>query len=387
MAETVLKRIYLSSLKFLVPLDLEETCAKIVNEAVKLVNAKWGSVLLEQDGELKRVYSSIPAQYQVRQRRRGFLYKAFKAGKTVILSSKEIEKVHPELKPLSIVSDVVIPLSYRDQSIGILAILTQKEKQFGRKDINTLILFGSMASLAVQRARAYDETKKALEARDLFISMASHELKTPVTTIHGYSQLLFNTRTRKKRIKEEWIGSLHAECFRLKFLINDLLEINRIHIGKLQYYLEECSLRNIIDRTIENFRINYPDRKVVLKDNLNGKPALLVGDFNKLMQVFINVLDNAVKFSSPGTIISINLESDDGNFIVRVKDEGRGIARKDLPKIFERFYKGEGTSHEGLGLGLFLVKSIVDYHHGSVRLFSRLNKGTTIEVSLPKIMV
>lgn len=387
MTDTTLKNIYQSSLKFLVPLTPEKTYATIVKEAVKLVKAEMGSVLLEQDGELKRVYSSIPLQHQIKHRKRGFLYSAFKKGMPTILSIKEIEKAHPEIKKLSIASDVIIPLSYRNKSIGILAVLTKREEKFSDEEINTLVLFGSMASLAIRKAQLYDETKKALETRDFFISTAAHEIKTPVTTIFGYAQLLIDNAKKKKALKFQWIDSLHGECYRLKYLINDFLEASRISVGHLQYNFKECSIKQIINRTIDNFRFNYPDRQLDIKDTLHRKNDVIIGDYDRLVQALINVLDNATKFSLPNTKIFLTLKSDTSDFIIRVKDFGKGIAKKDLSRIFERYYKGSETTHEGLGLGLFLVKSIIEHHHGSITLRSHLNKGTTVEIRLPKVQV
>lgn len=385
--KNILEEIYKAGFKFLEPLTPRETYATIVKEATKLVKAQYGSILLEEHDQLKRVYSSVPPQYQITHRKRGFLYQAFKKGKPIILSSKRIEKVHPEIKQLSIVSDVIIPLSYRGKSIGILAVLTKNEKKFSDEELATLILFGSMASLAIRKTQLYDETKKALETRDFFISMAGHEMKTPVTTIFGYSQLLFNNAEKGKELKKEWINSLHAECHRLRSLINDLMETNRINSGLLHYDFHEYNLKEIVNEVVINFKLNYPERQLVFKNNLTKQNTAIVGDKNLLIQALINLLENAVKFSPSNTKISVVLKSDDPYIIIRIKDKGMGIHQKDLPKVFERYYKGVGTSHEGIGLGLFLVKSIIEHHHGSVGIRSSLNKGTTAEIKLPRIKV
>lgn len=385
MTNATLKKIYKASLNFLVPLTPEKTYATIVKEATKLVRAPMGTIMLEQDGELKRVYSSVPLELQVKHRKRGFLYRAFRSKKPTVLTIGEIKKVHPEIKKLSIASDVVIPLSYRNKAIGILAILSKKEEKFSEEEINTLILFGSMASLAIQKAQLYAETKKALESRDFFISAAAHEIKTPVTTIFGYAQLLFDNIKKSKQLKTEWIDSLHAECYRLKFLINDFLETSRISTGRLHYDLKECQLKTITDRVIDNFRFNYPDRKLILRNNIRTKNDIVIGDSDRLIQALTNLLDNSAKFSASDTVISMILRSNDSDFIITVKDQGKGIDKKDLPKIFERYFKGDGNQHEGLGLGLFLVKTIIEYHHGSVTLCSKLNKGTIAEIKLPRI--
>lgn len=387
MTTTLLKKIYLSSLNFLEPLTPEKTYATIVKEATKLVDAQWGSILLEQDGELQRVYSSIPLEKQVEHRKRGFLYKAFKKGFPTLLRIRQIEKVHPEIKHLGVVSDVIIPLSYKKKSIGILAVLSNNKDNLTDEEIQTLVLFGSMASLAIQKAKLYDETQKTLENRDFFISAAAHEIKTPVTTIFGYAQLLNDSTKKGKIIKPQWINSLHAECFRLKFLINDFLEASRISTGRLHFVLKECSVKAITERVIDNFRFNYPERKLVFKNKLSSKKDIIIGDQDRLIQAITNILDNAAKFSSRKTEIYLNLSEDNVDYLISVQDKGKGIPKKDLSNIFEQYYKGKENEHEGLGLGLFLVKSIIDYHHGSVHLRSRVNVGTIVEIRLPKVKV
>lgn len=385
MTDATLKRIYNSSLKFLTPLTLEKTYATIVKEATLLVQAEYGSILLEQNGELNRIYSSVPFQHQIKHRKKGFLYRAFRSGKPTVLSIKRIEIVHPEIKELSIAADVIIPLSYRNKSIGILAILTKREQRFSNEEINTLILFGSMASLAIRKAQLYDETKRALETRDFFISATAHEIKTPVTTIFGYTQLLFNNINKGIKLKKEWIEAMHSECYRLKFLINDLLEINRISSGNFQFDLTECSLDVVINRVTDNFKFNHPDRKLILRNNFRDKENNIIGDADRLIQALINVLDNAVKFSSSDSKILLALKQSGQDFAVKIQDQGKGITNKDLPRIFERYYQGKGTQHEGLGLGLFLVKEIIEHHNGSIKLTSHLNKGTTVVIRLPRI--
>lgn len=165
------------------------------------------------------------------------------------------------------------------------------------------------------------------------------------------------------------------------------MEVNRIRAGSLQYNLQECPIKTIIDRVIDNFKFNYPDRKLILSNHLLANKNIVIGDYDRLMQALINLLDNAAKYSPSDTEISLTLKSDDSNFIIQIRDQGQGIARKDLPKVFERYYRKENSSQGGFGLGLFIVKNIIEYHHGTVRLHSHVNQGTTVEVKLPRAKI
>lgn len=382
--ETTIKKIYNSALKFLVPLTLEELYETIVHEAMKLVKASFGTISLVKDGRLTRVYASSPLLYKIQPRKRGFTYRVYKTNKPMIVTADMMTQVHPELEELQACSDIMIPLSYRNQSIGVLSALAPKEEKLDQESIDVLKLFGSMATLAIRKTQLYNETKRALEVRDLFISMAAHELRTPITTIYGYAQLLEQKTAALDTIESKWIKELHSEVLRLSLLVNDLLEINRIRAGHTQYILKQCVLTEIAERAVANFSFNHSDRKIIIKNNLDGKKSLVIGDFDKLLQVVINLLDNAAKFSTPETTIKVHLRLVKSYLSLVVEDKGKGIPKEDLQRVFEDFYRGQDLVGEGMGLGLYLAKNIIEKHHGFIKLSSQVNKGTKVEIFLPK---
>ena len=246
-----------------------------------------------------------------------------------------------------------------------------------------LTLFGSMVSLAIIKAQQYGEIKEALETRDLFISLASHELRTPLTTVNGYLQLLHSKLEGVDAIKSRWTKEALLESQRLTKLIDELLQINKIKTMQLHYFFEENDLKLIIKRAIENFRFNHPDRIVIYTDKVKHKSVVIISDFDKLLQVVINLLDNADKFSPKDKKIDIELQQKNSTFILQIKDEGIGVTQKDLPYIFQGFYKGD-KNKKGMGLGLYLAKNIIDRHQGAIAISSGKNKGTTVEIRLPK---
>src|SRR5260221_3851234 len=174
-----LEKIYKAGLKFLDPLDPQQTYATIIEEAVKLVKADYGSIALQEDGEFKKVYSTSPVWFKSEVRKKANAYKVFTTGKPIILGASKTNKAHPELDEIGIKSSILIPLSYRKKAIGVLIVNSRKVQHFGENELEVLKLFGSQASLAIRKTQLYNETKQALETRDLFISMAAHELRTP----------------------------------------------------------------------------------------------------------------------------------------------------------------------------------------------------------------
>lgn len=383
--QNVLEKIQRAAIKFLFPLTAEETYQIIVEEAMKLSRADFGHILLFQDDRLKRVYASDKIFFQIENRKKGFMFSVFKKRQPLILNIEDVAQIHPLLKSINVKSILGIPLSYRNKSVGVLGLLSTTPNFFSKKHINTLKLFSPLASLAIRKAQLYDETKKALEARDVFISMAAHELRTPITTIGGYAQLLQSKFVGSETAEARWIEGMSWETLRLTNLVNELLEVDRIKSGQFQYTFRECNLREVIRRSLSNFRLIHPEHKLFLADKLDNGKAVVTGDFDKLLQLFINLLDNAAKFTPLDKEIAIELNYKSPCFYIKVRDQGKGIPQKQVPVVFEKFFKGFEHNREGMGLGLFLAKNIVKQHRGDIKIYSRENKGTTVEVKLPKV--
>jgi GAF domain-containing protein len=172
--DSILERIYSSVLKFLIQLTPDETYATIVNEAIKLVGGEDGAILLLQDGEFKKVYSSSPSIAAVKTRKKGFSYNAFIKKKAFVVDYDELRKAHPEKEFENVHSSLFIPLSYKNKGLGTLIVRSSAHgKAFTTNELNVLQLFGSMATLAITKAEFYNEIQQALNMRDRFISMAA----------------------------------------------------------------------------------------------------------------------------------------------------------------------------------------------------------------------
>lgn len=383
--DNILDRIHKSALKFLVPLTIEETYKLIVHEAVKLTKTHQGSIFLEENGELKRVYASNSILNKIKIRKIGTTYKTFRSQKANVTNATVLEKAHPQFKKMNLKAIVSIPLINQRKSIGVLSVQSRKDKYFTDEQLNSLKIFGSLASLAIRKNQLYEETKMALEARDLFISMAAHELRTPITTISGYAQLLYSKFGEAETPESRWIKELTWETLRLSHLVNELLEVDRIKTGQFQYFFKECSLKEILQRAAADFKITHPEHSLLIKNTIKKNKDIIIGDFDKLLQMILNLLDNAAKFSPPSLSITLKLDSKPSCFTLIVQDKGKGVSKPELPIIFEKYYKGVDTRVEGMGLGLFLVKNIIREHHGEIKISSKLNKGTTIKIKLPKL--
>lgn len=238
----------------------------------------------------------------------------------------------------------------------------------------------SQAAVALDNSKLFEEVKALSAKKDEFIALASHELKTPLTTIKGYLQIL--ERNEKNDLAKTFIGKISNQVEKLNTLITDLFDVSKIEAGKLQLYKETFNLKELLNEIIETFHYTNKTHQLVFQNN--GGPLLVEADRQRIEQVIINLLTNAIKYSPKSNQVLITAEGSASTVTVKVKDEGIGLSPDQQKKIFSRFYRAEGSANvSGLGLGLYLTKEIIDRHHGKIGVNSALGKGSTFFFSLP----
>lgn len=377
-----LDEIYQSGLKFLTPLTPEETYATIVEEAIKLVDAEYGSIILKEQGDnFERVYASTPILYQVKPRMKGRVYSVFVNQKPEIIRVKKTEP-HSQLKKLGIKSIILIPLSYEGAAIGVLTALSLKKEVYSEIELDAFKMFGSMATLAINKVKLVNEAKEALETRDLFVSMVSSEISTPVTLLKELVEEL----KQQKLPNTKLIGKLYHQTHRLYNLVQELLDVDNVRTGKLHYSWHDCAVNTHIKEALQEVKSSYPDYKVIFNNKTEKNQDVLVGDCDKLRQIFVELLSNAAQFSPPQSKIEVTLTRESDFITITVKDQGKGIAEKDMDKLFEKYFPVEGqTKPSTKGFGLYLTKHIIKQHRGIIHIHSKLRLGTTVTVKFPGI--
>lgn len=384
--DNILEKIYKASLKLLEPLDSDHTYEVIVKEAVKLVDADYGSLLLSTEAGLHEVYSTLPVK--LNRRKKGHAHQAFVEDRVCVLHQKVVGKTHPVLTSLGLISNIYLPISYRQKSIGVLIINSKKKQHFNTKELNILQLFGSMASLGIRKTQLNDETKKALDIRDQLIPLAAHELRTPLTSINGYIQLLHNRLLKQAdKVSSKWINELFLESKRLTRLVGELLEINNINSKQVNLYLQECQAEDLLVEAVNKFKQSYPDRQIEIKSHFIDGQDKIIADHSKIVMVVNHLLDNAAKFSPANSLIEASINLNSKNLSLIIQDHGAGISQDDLNKIFGGFYKGQFIHKTGIGLGLFLTKVILEHHKGNIKIQSKLKKGTKVTINLPRAKI
>ena len=168
----------------------------------------------------------------------------------------------------------------------------------------------------------------------------------------------------------------------------DATAVNIIKQGQLQFVLSEVNMNEVVKNAIDRINLTNPDVKIIFDDQSVTGIFPVIGDSDKLIQMTSALLSNAIKFSLPLQQIHILLQRNKRFIILKIKDQGKGIPQKDLAKIFEGFFKGDTNGHEeGMGVGLLVAKHIIEHHKGKLNITSKENKGTTIEVKLPRAKI
>jgi PAS domain S-box-containing protein len=240
--------------------------------------------------------------------------------------------------------------------------------------------------LAGERA-ARQEAEEANRAKDEFLATLSHELRTPLNAIVGWTRMLLDgtvEAANSRRALEAIDRNAQAQVQ----LVADLLDVSRIITGRLTLDVRPVDLRSIIISSMDVVRPAADARAIALRPTMPGAPLLTIGDPIRLQQVVWNLLSNAVKFTPQGGQVKVDLIESPASVFIRVEDSGPGIAAEFLPHVFERFRQADGSStrrHGGLGLGLAIVRHLVELHGGSVRADGGGDgRGATFSVELPK---
>ncbi len=232
------------------------------------------------------------------------------------------------------------------------------------------------------------ELRRLEKVRQDFVANVSHELRTPVASIKGYAETLLSGAMEDKQALKEFLGTIHENSDRLVNLINDLLDLARIESGRMKIVPVAMEAVSVVQRCLNILEKTIQDKKLSVTMDLPGNLPKVLADESRFSQVVLNLLDNAVKYTSEGGSISVKAVSQEKNVRFDVIDTGIGIPEEDLPRIFERFYrvdKARSRDLGGTGLGLSIVKHIVLAHGGEVWASSQLGRGTTFSFTIPRV--
>ncbi len=290
-------------------------------------------------------------------------------------------------------SVLILPLRTRREILGALLIAANDpERRMTDDKLPLAELLAERAALAIENAKLYTEQVDAprkvedlSRLKDEFPSIPSHELRTPVTSIKGYTQLA-KTLIRENDLgtSEEYLDIALDQIDRMSRLILELLDVSRIETGRLEIRREAINWPAFVRDVVQRHHTAVSDRHFHL--DVLDHARVIIGDRDRLEQVLGNLLENAVKYSPEGSDIFVELEEKADEVVTSVCDRGIGIPLDELGQVFERFHRGRqvsSTNYGGLGLGLYITKQIVERHAGAIWVESKEGQGTTFHFSLP----
>lgn len=286
-----------------------------------------------------------------------------------------------------------VPMRIKERVTGVIEALNKKEGEFTEFDVSLLLVVASQAAISIHNAQLIQALQKAnIELsqadklkRDL-MSVASHELRTPLGNVLGYATLLYEETTEETKPLAE---SILKASTRLRAVLDDMANMNLLYSGEADLDLMPTTLKAIIEIADEELRNTFHDDYQEIDYDLPAEPIELYVDLPKLSVVFVNLLENAIRFTPPEGEVKLTAQNKGSKVAVSISDTGQGIPPEELEKIFEVFYqKGDHMTrrYEGLGLGLSIARELVQLHGGRIWAESEgEGEGSTFHVVLPKV--
>ncbi len=311
----------------------------------------------------KEFTSKAPWEYSPRYQPDGQL-SSVKAKKMIIKAMKEgsnfFEWMHKK---------------YKDGDFSATVLLTKVK--IGKK----IFLQATVRDITEQK-RMEEKAKESEIMKTEFITAISHELRTPITPIKSQIQRMLSTKLDKEEQKDS-LEIVLRNTIRMDMLIQDLLEISRIKAGKFDIFRKREDLNELVSEAIADLSSFARERNTIINFE-KGKIPKINMDKNRIIEVITNIIDNAIRYGKGKILIETKKENQ--NILIKIKDNGRGIPRRDTEKIFSPFYRGrraETQKYEGAGLGLSICKRIIGAHRGKIWFDSKIGKGTTFFIKLP----
>jgi len=349
----------------------------------------------ETEGLLKELRRRYPLQADSPQP----TPRVIRSGQPELLASVDVQQIkehtlsdsHADLiLRIGMRSHIAVPLRIRGETIGALNLLiTTRRRHFDQRDVAASEELARRAAIAIDNARLYRNTRDALNQREEFISIASHELKTPITSLKLQTQLAMRRmeRTAGGGLEAEYARSLlvtsNRQLDRLARLVEDMLDIARITTDKLSLVVLEVDLGELVREVVDRFKVQLAAMGVRI--GYDAAPGVRAAcDPMRIEQVVTNLITNAIRYGD-GKPIEVTVKAEAPRALLCVRDFGVGIEEKDQARIFQRFERASSTNVSGLGLGLYISRDIVQAHGGTIRVESALGKGSTFTVELPLV--
>ena len=379
-------------------LDLDEAVDAFIRELRGLVPFDRMAIVLSEDGAARIIATageqadgamSAGAEFDPEN---SLISDVIARGQTVYRRdmSQPLYVEEDRLLALGLHSRVAAPLLAGARTIGLLALSRREPDAFQEHEIELTGLLGRLAASAVQNIRAYESERRTVEElrrlsalRADFVSLVSHELRSPMAAVIGAARTLqARWRELQPEQRESFLALIGDETTRLAALIGDVLDTSRIDAGTFSYRFSDIDIAALVRDTVATAAVGQDEVPIVAE--VGAGVPIVRGDPERLRQIFGNLIDNAVKYSPAGRPVEVRVAQSNGAVLVSVTDHGPGIKAADQRLIFEKFGRvAAGNSKPGSGLGLYIARSIAETHGGTIAVSSAPGRGSTFTVKLP----
>jgi signal transduction histidine kinase len=367
-------------------LDLDNLLDRITHAAADITDAEAASILLYDDAA-RQLNFQVATNLDL-QTMRGLVVplEGSIAGWIVtnhkpvrITNAHEDSRWHKTVEQvtrLTTESMLGVPLITKDKIVGVLEIINKRSGDFTDADEDLMLVLGAQAAVAIENARLFQQS-------DLIAEFV-HELRTPLASIGTSTYLLLRPEISQEQ-RESMVQGIQSETLRLTTLASSFLDLARLESGRVQFHLTKFDLRPLLEECCQIMQSKADENQISMRIEVPPDFLLVEADHDKLKQVVLNLVSNAIKYNCPNGKIDIRAGQGSDGWILSVSDSGLGIPKSALPHLFEKFYRAHASESKapGTGLGLSICKQIVSGHGGSISVNSKVGEGTTFTIHMP----
>ncbi len=366
--------------------DLSSLLTHIVQAACELSESQASSILLYNDASRELYFQAATGMEEPTMRGMVIPLDGSLAG--WVIQNKQpinVPDVHKDSRYYRAVEEdsqietnslAGLPLMSQGKVIGVLEVINKRNTLFSSYDLEVLTVLASQAAMAIENTRLFQQSDQIAEL--------VHELRTPLSSISTASYLLQQS-TMPDEQRMALSKTIYNETQRLSELSSSFLDLARLESGRVSFKPIQLDLHELVNETIQVFNARAALLQIKIETEIPEDLPPITADRDKLKQVFINLISNALKYNKPGGEIRIQAENHGMGFTVKVSDTGIGMHEDTVQHLFEKFYRAKNTedSIPGTGLGLSICKTIIESHHGEMSVESTYGQGTTFTITLP----
>ncbi len=368
-------------------LDLDILLDDIISAAADITHAEAASILLYDD-MARQLYFQVATNID-EPTMRGIVVPLDSSIAGWIVTNRQsvrIEDAHEDARFFNNVEQTVgystksllgLPLITKNKVVGVLEVINKKKGKFTDSDESILAVLGAQAAIAIENARLFQQSDLIQE----FV----HELRTPLASLGAATYLLLRPEMSREQ-RDQIVNNIHNETLRLNSLASSFLDLARLESGRVQFRKTRFSAADLLYETRDAMMGKAQETNIQVRVDAPNDMPLMEADRDKIKQVLLNLVSNAIKYNRPNGSVIIAGNYTDTEFSIGVQDTGLGIPDESIPRLFQKFYRVREHENKaaGTGLGLSICKQIVQGHNGRIEVKSKVGVGTTFSVYLPR---